>query len=1082
MELLMTVMNSKRRVMSEGITHIEDLSPKDFISTVRGLDSKIIDEKLDGNNLWIGLDEQGVFTSREGKSSKAARFYSVKDYPVIANYNGFRAAHLAVMAVEDVIRKHLKFGDIIEVEVLFGRQTNTVTYGGNGLNYVCFLRGINGTEEKKLHAIEADLTGKKVTVKSMTVSSSDGTTLTKHIETQKWTFIKNKPLDLKSRDISNVDSILKDMEQYLQKKNENFPEYTNAEMEALSLNSVKKNDRDALKAERSAVSEYIMKTFKLKVKELLLTDIVRKIKPQLQDETVSDSEDTGVEGVVVRDPNNVDDQVKIVDKDVFTSINQFNSIFRAKIGGTVKTTDQDADIEKRGGLFGQARIEIASLFGARELATAQGAKKIFTRYEGKDQAETLANFAAGVGVDISIKDKIVAILDKCKADINEQLSEFKKNRDTYKITLKTGKVIGISDEVYKRALTACAETLEEIAEMRQSVNSASSVEALASAVFERPVSKLFKEHSMTSFLQSIITEEESGVVDVPATTSSAVASHEVRITGDRIVQKRKRTFKKKNKIVAPVAESLDNEGNDTAKDASSMSKQSSNSTRQKFAALQKVIGGEGEVRQSDVIDYLDTAHKINDEVDTVAFGMEDEDGNVIKVHVNAEQGDDFHKALADKLTNREDQSLEDVLNDLADDFDIVDVEWNYGNTNAADPDALPAEFEDDEESPEIDLSTATDEEKPKTVTQESSLSRLSNIINEGKKKSDELNDFTPEEIELLTHGGNSRSVSKLLKRFSDRGERGIIMLMIALGVPVTFIQQKVKVFREGIAPWAEVYVKDSVFRRLIKKFIQEVSSTSIKESAESIGNTFAGKYEHEVYNLLIKLGLPVDHLVTINKLINNISEVGNQIQQNGALRTCFKQIKTKVKSAASHLTESEGEQYIEIDEESEEYLTLAEATLSLDPAEAITSIFSSLGFDVGASRSISMQLKNPATYKKVRTLLQSSKGRHNLSLLVDIISNISESTVLEDLLSDWVIVTTDTVSLRNVDFSIKFNKVQSTDFKDALSKKKGFAAEVNDVLYVFEPSGTGYTVEATIDEVEKSGSLSSEDIETILES
>ena len=50
--------------------------------------------------------------------------------------------------------------------------------------------------------------------------------------------------------------------------------------------------------------------------------------------------------------------------------------------------------------------------------------------------------------------------------IKQKLEDFKKNKNDFKITLKTGKTLGISDDVYKRALTACAETLSEISDLK----------------------------------------------------------------------------------------------------------------------------------------------------------------------------------------------------------------------------------------------------------------------------------------------------------------------------------------------------------------------------------------------------------------------------------------------------------------------------------------------------------------------------------------------------------------------------------------------------------------------------------------
>jgi hypothetical protein len=87
---------------------------------------------------------------------------------------------------------------------------------------------------------------------------------------------------------------------------------------------------------------------------------------------------------------------------------------------------------------------------------------------------------------------------------------------------------------------------------------------------------------------------------------------------------------------------------------------------------------------SGVISKIDAAEKkarANDE--TTAFGLEDEDGNIVKVYVNNEQAEDFEKALAMALSgedaNNDDENssteIAEVLFKLKDKFEIVDVEW-----------------------------------------------------------------------------------------------------------------------------------------------------------------------------------------------------------------------------------------------------------------------------------------------------------------------------------------------------------------------------------------------------------------------
>lgn len=87
---------------------------------------------------------------------------------------------------------------------------------------------------------------------------------------------------------------------------------------------------------------------------------------------------------------------------------------------------------------------------------------------------------------------------------------------------------------------------------------------------------------------------------------------------------------------------------------------------------------------SDVLSRIDAASKKAEQNDdTTAFGLEDEDGNMVKVYVRNEQAEDFEKELAALLAGADEDEDEEnsspeiaeVLFKMKDKFDIVDVEW-----------------------------------------------------------------------------------------------------------------------------------------------------------------------------------------------------------------------------------------------------------------------------------------------------------------------------------------------------------------------------------------------------------------------
>lgn len=102
----------------------------------------------------------------------------------------------------------------------------------------------------------------------------------------------------------------------------------------------------------------------------------------------------------------------------------------------------------------------------------------------------------------------------------------------------------------------------------------------------------------------------------------------------------------------------------------------------------------------DVQDALTSAAE-EEEVETVTFGLEDESENIVKVFVNVTDAEGFEEALSKALG--EDESIEDILDELSKEFDIVNVIWPEDNDPTGDED-----FEDAEGDEGADGDTSTD--------------------------------------------------------------------------------------------------------------------------------------------------------------------------------------------------------------------------------------------------------------------------------------------------------------------------------------------------------------------------------------
>lgn len=130
----------------------------------------------------------------------------------------------------------------------------------------------------------------------------------------------------------------------------------------------------------------------------------------------------------------------------------------------------------------------------------------------------------------------------------------------------------------------------------------------------------------------------------------------------------------------------------------------------RFTMMRNIINSDRNVQGGDVQDYLERAHELNDEVDTVAFGLETDDDEVIKVYVNADQADEFEAEMS-KLLGLEDD-IESAVNTLAQKFDIVDVVWPKDPSDGAeDEDNVNIDDDIDLGGPDEEETTAETDDK-----------------------------------------------------------------------------------------------------------------------------------------------------------------------------------------------------------------------------------------------------------------------------------------------------------------------------------------------------------------------------------
>jgi len=143
----------------------------------------------------------------------------------------------------------------------------------------------------------------------------------------------------------------------------------------------------------------------------------------------------------------------------------------------------------------------------------------------------------------------------------------------------------------------------------------------------------------------------------------------------------------------------------------------------RFDLMRNTINSDGKISGSDVANYLERAHELNDEVETVLYGLETSDGKVVKVYVNAQQAEAFEAEMK-KMLGMEDD-IEEAINNLATKFDIVDVVWPKGESDEEKDDALSLDDtaslgnpEDEDEDDDLDVIASMDDDGAPPVTDE----------------------------------------------------------------------------------------------------------------------------------------------------------------------------------------------------------------------------------------------------------------------------------------------------------------------------------------------------------------------------
>jgi len=489
MKLFEVNLNEAKLILKEGITHIDDqkLPIEKFLHVLKNLKNFEITEKVDGANLKFGLNMAGrFFTSRMGKEGK--EYFSEEEWGKEFKDTAFRSAHLALeQKADEMMKAGLEIGDIIEVEILFGTKPNAIPYWPN---QIIFLRAIHGDPD--IDNIANVLEGQKVEIQIKDVPyTMDGEIIERADENHTWTFsqVQNFSVDVNvldkhlSKDIRILEDFLyaSNIANFRAKSSEGVEKIpTNLEVLAMRgvgeakeakelVKDVIDGKRDPETGKRSSKGSGL----RYRIKEILLDKLVRTAESSLGP---SLEEGGWIEGVVLKSratgKDGEDEVYKVVDKDIFTTVNEFNYQVRKFL--TVKHKGVNTARETAG-ILGNLLRDMAEVIGYPELGTNQ-AKNMLKKL-GTSRQDIVRTITSEMDLE-KTRFEWIKLIDKAEKLLKVVLEQYKDQFQDKEYTDKIGRSHKYDKDIHNRTLQTFAALFMDFSNWKTEINEANSSEGL----------------------------------------------------------------------------------------------------------------------------------------------------------------------------------------------------------------------------------------------------------------------------------------------------------------------------------------------------------------------------------------------------------------------------------------------------------------------------------------------------------------------------------------------------------------------------------------------------------------------------
>lgn len=476
-------------ILTEGITHINDqkVPISKFLEVLKNIKEFEVTEKVDGSNLWFGLDMAGNLYTSRGKK-EGGTFYNQDDWGSDFKDTGFKSAHAALKNKEKEIKvAGMNPGDIIEAEILFGDKPNAIPYWPNQIIFLTIIKG-----DPDITAIANELEGQTSTVDVRNVPyTDDGKTIERRDESHNWTFAKVQKYEVDIDKLeTELDKHIKKLEKFLSQPNiaklklENKEQEvsipTNVEVLALrvtkpEIKEAKELVKDVIDGDRDPMTGKRTKTsgMRFDIKEVLLDNLVRSAQSTLGP---SIEEGGWIEGVVLRrqgtGKDGGDELFKIVDHDIFTAVNSFNHQVR---GFLTKKHKGPKTVRETAGILGNLLRDMATALNHPSLGTIQ-AKRYLKKF-GESPQEIASAIAKDINVSES-KIKWTALLDKASKLLKNLLEQYNDQVEGKEFTDSTGRTHKYDETIHKRTLQAFAELTRDFATWKRATSESTAPEEL----------------------------------------------------------------------------------------------------------------------------------------------------------------------------------------------------------------------------------------------------------------------------------------------------------------------------------------------------------------------------------------------------------------------------------------------------------------------------------------------------------------------------------------------------------------------------------------------------------------------------